>query len=442
MVFKLIAAAGALLGVLVLTPAATRAEQPVSRPSEELLTRLPEPSVQGDNLKLPPPEHDFSPPEGLRALKRINYKIQTGDTLSKVLVRYGVTLQDRKLWLQSIQKHLPLTAFRPGKDVQLYLSQPAASSRAQRGQKNKEQLKAIEVDQNEDSILTWEKGTRGIVFSKREKPYDVEVKTAGGVVETTLFADGARVGLNPTLLSQLADMFSWEVDFDKEIHKGDTFKVVYEQRSRPSAKARPTFRILAAELINSGQRYFAMYFEKEKGKGAYYDVDGRTLARAFLRFPLDFIEITSTFSNSRLHPVLGIDRPHNGVDFAARRGTPVRAVADGKIAFAGFKKGGYGRLIEVEHDSVYASRYAHLQKVAAGIHNGVAVKKGQVIGFVGSTGLSTGPHLHFEIYQNHQYLDPLTFESPAEDQIEPALLRIFETRKKLFLTELAATPIS
>ncbi|HEX9445510.1 MAG TPA: peptidoglycan DD-metalloendopeptidase family protein [Candidatus Binatia bacterium] len=437
MAFKLTAAAGILLGVLAWTPAATRAGQ-----QEDLLPKLNEPSGQSGALNPPLPAHDYSPPEGLRALKRIGYKIQAGDTLTSVLVRYGVSLQDRKLWLQSIQKHLPLTAFRPGKDVQLYLTQPPASSRAQQGQKNKEMLKAIEVEQNEESILTWEKGTRGIVFSKREKPADVELKTAGGVVESTLFADGARVGLNPTLLSQLADMFSWELDFDKEIHKGDTFKVVYEQRSRPGGKAAPTFRILAAELINSGQRYFAMYFEKEKGKGDYYDLDGRTLARAFLRFPLNFIEITSTFSNSRLHPVLGIDRPHTGVDFAARRGTPVRAVADGKILFAGLRKGGYGRLIEVEHDSVYSSRYAHLQKVALGIRNGVAVKKGQVIGFVGSTGLTTGPHLHFEIYQNHQYVDPLTFESPAEYQIEPALLRLFETRKKLFLTELAATPVS
>ena len=437
MFFKLIAAAAAFIGALAWTPAATRAEQ-----QEELLPKLNEPSGQSGTLNLPLLEHDFSPPEGLRALKRISYKIQPGDTLTKVLVRYGVSLQDRKLWLQSIQKHLPLAAFRPGKDVQLYLTQPPASSRAPQGQKVKEQLKAIEVEQNEESILTWEKGTGGIVFSKREKPYDVALKTAGGVVESTLFADGARVGLNPTLLSQLADMFSWELDFDKEIKKGDTFKVVYEQRSRPGGKAKPTFRILAAELINSGQRHFAMYFEKEKGKGDFYDLDGRTLARAFLRFPLDFIEITSTFSNSRLHPVLGIDRPHNGVDFAARRGTPVRAVSDGKVLFAGLRRGGYGRLIEVEHDPVYSSRYAHLQKLAVGIRNGAAVKKGQVIGFVGSTGLTTGPHLHFEIYRDHQYVDPLTFESPAEDQIEPALLRVFETRKKLFLTELAATPLS
>ncbi len=434
MVFKVIAATGALIGLLAWVPVEVSADG-----AEGLLPHFKDTTGTVASLNLPIPEQDFSPPDGLRALKRVTYKIKAGDTLSTVLMRYGLSLQDRKVWLQSIQKHLPLSAFRPGKEVQIYLSQ---TSPGVRSQKSRQQLKAIEVEQNEDSIYTWEKGTKGIVFSKREKPYDVEIKTAGGVVETTLFEAGARVGLNQTLLSQLADIFSWEIDFDKDIEKGDTFKVLYEERSRKGSKNKPTFRILAAELINNGQRSFAMYFEKEKGKGDYYDVNGRTLARAFLRFPLEFIEITSTFSHSRLHPILGIDRPHHGVDFSARRGTPVRTVADGKILFAGWRKGGYGRMIEVTHDSTYSSRYAHLQRAAQGIRNGTSVHKGQVIGYVGSTGLSTGAHLHFELYQNHEYIDPLNFESPAEDQIEPALARVFETRKQLFLAQLAATPPS
>jgi murein DD-endopeptidase MepM/ murein hydrolase activator NlpD len=434
MVFKVIAATGALIGLLAWVPVEVSADG-----AEGLLPHFKDTTGTVASLNLPIPEQDFSPPDGLRALKRVTYKIKAGDTLSTVLMRYGLSLQDRKVWLQSIQKHLPLSAFRPGKEVQIYLSQ---TSPGVRSQKSRQQLKAIEVEQNEDSIYTWEKGTKGIVFSKREKPYDVEIKTAGGVVETTLFEAGARVGLNQTLLSQLADIFSWEIDFDKDIEKGDTFKVLYEERSRKGSKNKPTFRILAAELINNGQRSFAIYFEKEKGKGDYYDVNGRTLARAFLRFPLEFIEITSTFSHSRLHPILGIDRPHHGVDFSARRGTPVRTVADGKILFAGWRKGGYGRMIEVTHDSTYSSRYAHLQRAAQGIRNGTSVHKGQVIGYVGSTGLSTGAHLHFELYQNHEYIDPLNFESPAEDQIEPALARVFETRKQLFLAQLAATPPS
>ena len=438
MVFKLIVATGALIGVLAWIPAEVPAGQPslTAKSAEGMLPSLKDPVVK---TNLPPLEQDFSPPEGLGTLKRISYKIQPGDTLGSLFVRYGVSLQERKLWIQAIQKQLPLSSFRPGKEVQLYLTRASATSPSQKG---KEQLKAVEVEQNEDSILTWEKGTKGIVFSKREKPYDVELKTAGGVVETTLFEDGARVGLSSTLLSQFADLFSWEIDFDSEIRKGDTFKILYEERSRKGSKNMPALKVLAAELVSTGRRYFAMYFEKEKGKGDYYDLDGRTLARAFLRFPLEFVNITSTFSHSRMHPILKIDRPHHGVDFAAKLGTPVRAVADGKVLFAGWRKGGYGRLIELDHESPYSSRYAHLQRVAKGIRSGATVKKGQVIGYVGSSGLSTGAHLHFEIYQNHEYVDPLTFESPAEDQIEPALLKVFETRKQLFTVELAATPAS
>ena len=437
MVFQLIVATGTLMGVLALIPAEVPAEsQPTQSRDEGLLPSLKNP-VGKPNL--PPLEQDFSPPKGLGALKRISYKIQSGDTLGSLFVRYGVSLQERKLWMQAIQKQLPLISFRPGKEVQLYLTRAASSSQSQKG---KEQLKAVEVEQNEDSILTWEKGTKGIVFSKREKPYDVELKTAGGVVETTLFEDGARVGLSSNLLSQLADLFSWEIDFDREIQKGDSFKILYEQRSRKGSKNMPSLKILAAELVSTGRRYFAMYFEKEKAKGDYYDLNGRTLARAFLRFPLEFTNITSTFSHSRLHPILKVDRPHHGVDFAARLGTPVRVVADGKILFAGWRKGGYGRMIEVEHESPYSSRYAHLQRVAKGIRSGAMVNKGQIIGYVGSSGLSTGAHLHFEIYQDHEYVDPLNFESPAEDQIEPALLKVFETRKQLFTAELAATPAS
>lgn len=434
MVFKLIAATGTLIGVLALVPLSSRAGQPLpGEAAERFPSHFKDSSVKLSSPALPPADKDLALPEGLRALKRVTYKIEAGDSLSQVLVRYGVSAQDRKTWLQSIQKHLPLTAFRPGKEVHLYLTRP---------QSGKELLKAIEVEQNAESILTWEKGTRGIVFSQREKPYEVEIKTAGGVVETTLIQDSQRIGLNAPLLSQLVELFSWEVDFEKEIQKGDTFKVVYEQRSRPGDKARPTFRILAAELINSGRSYFAMYFEKEKGKGAYYDLSGHTLARTFLRFPLDFIEISSTFSDGRLHPILGMDRAHHGVDFAAKLGTPVRAVADGTIAFAGWQKGGYGRLIDVEHDSHYSSRYAHLQSFANGIRNGMKVVKGQIIGFVGKTGLSTGPHLHFEIRQDNEYVDPLKFDAPAEVLLEPALLKLFESRKQLFLTQLAATPLT
>lgn len=385
------------------------------------------------------PQQELSPLEGLSALKHITHRVRAGETIVRLFFRFGLTEQERQLWLRSIQKSHSIKGLRPGQEMHFYFTRPETSTH---GAKEKATLKALEIELNEDWVLTWEKGSKGIVFSKREKPYDVELKTVGGVVESSLSEDWIRVGLNQTLLSQLADIFSWEIDFHKDIRQGDTFKLLYEEKSRKGKESKASFRILAAELINAGQKFFAIYFEKEKGKGSYYDLDGRTLARAFLRFPLEFSSISSQFSHSRFHPILKVDRPHNGVDFTAKRGTPVRAVADGKILYAGWRKGGYGRMIEIKHDSIYATRYAHLQGLARGIRRGVTVQKGQIIGYVGSSGRSTGAHLHFELYRDQEYVDPLKFEIPPEDRIEPDLRRVFDNAKQLFLTELAATPHS
>src|SRR3989338_3468105 len=378
------------------------------------------------------PQQELPYLDGLSALRHVTHRARPGDSLSKLFIRFGLAEQERQLWLRSIQKHHPIKGLRAGQEMHLYFTKTESSPQRAKG---KESLKALEIELNEDWTLTWEKGNKGIIFSKREKPYDVELKTAHGVVESSFSEDAVRDGLNQALISQLADVFSWEVDFQKDIQKGDTFKLLYEQRGRKGRESKASFQILAAELINAGEKFFAIYFEKEKGKGSYYDLEGRSLARAFLRFPLEFTSISSQFSHSRFHPILKVDRPHNGVDFAAKRGTPVRAVAEGKILYAGWRKGGYGRMIEIQHDSVYTTRYAHLQGLARGIGRGLSVQKGQIIGYVGSTGRSKGAHLHLELYRDQEYVDPLNFEYPAEDRIDPRLRRVFDNAKQLFLTE-------
>ena len=303
------------------------------------------------------------------------------------------------------------------------------------------QLKAMEVDFSDTSTLTWEKGIRGILFQKREKPYDVELKTVGASVENSLFADGQKAGIHPTLLSQLADIFTWDIDLEKEVRKGDSIKILYEQRSRKGQETNASLRILAAELVSAGQRLTAIYFEKQKGQGNYYNLEGRSLARSFLRFPLEFTNITSHFAHSRFHPILKVNVPHTGVDFAAKRGTPVRAVGDGIITLADWN-GLYGKMVEIQHDSKYTTRYAHLDRFAEGVRNGTAITKGQIIGYVGSTGRATGPHLHFELYKDQQYIDPLSVDFPAEDLIEPTLQTVFDNQKHIFLVELTSAPQS
>jgi murein DD-endopeptidase MepM/ murein hydrolase activator NlpD len=376
------------------------------------------------------------PADAMERREHVIQQTKIGDTLQELLSRFGLSNTERQLWTRSIQRNIGPRGLLPaGKEVHFYFTKPTPSAR------QSPQLKAMEVDFSDNSTLTWEKGIRGILFQKREKPYDVELKTVGASVENSLFADGQKAGIHPTLLSQLADIFTWDIDFEREARKGDSIKILYEQRSRKGQEPKASLRILAAELISAGQKLTAIYFEKQKGQGNYYNLEGRSLARSFLRFPLEFTNITSHFAHSRFHPILKVNIPHTGVDFAAKRGTPVRAVGDGVITLADWN-GVYGKTVEIQHDSTYTTRYAHLERFAEGVRNGTAITKGQIIGYVGSTGRATGPHLHFELYKDQQYIDPFSVEFPAEDLIEPTLQTVFDNQKHIFLVELTSAPQS
>jgi murein DD-endopeptidase MepM/ murein hydrolase activator NlpD len=385
--------------------------------------------------RLTKPQSEPGHAYGVERREHVVQRTKAGDNLTELLSRLGLPKAELQVWLRAVQRSIgPREILPAGKDVHFYFTN---TSPGPRGKGPTAQLKAMEVDLSDASNLTWEKDIRGILFQKREKPYDVELKTVTASVETSLFEDGRKSGIQPSLLSQLADIFAWDIDLEKDIRKGDSFKILYEERSRKGQQAKTSHRILAAELISAGQRLTAIYFEKQNGQGNYYNLEGRSLARSFLRFPLEFSNITSEFAHARFHPLLKVNVPHRGVDFAAKRGTPVRAVGDGVITQSGWN-GTYGKAIDIQHDSTYMTRYAHLDRLAAGIRDGVSVVKGQVIGYVGSTGRATGPHLHFELYKDQQYIDPLGTDFPAEDTIEPALQRIFDNQKHIFLVELTS----
>src|SRR5262245_40634205 len=404
------------------SPAPTPAQKPTNR------------QVQNVSLRQPMP----TPMDALEKRDHVVHRVRSGENLSQILARYYVSEADKQFWVRSMMRNGASQVLPAGKEVHLYFAKPTL----QRPTKpTLGVLKAIEYDQNDTFTLTWEKGIRGILFQKREKPYDVEVKTASGSIDSSLFEDGIKAGLQPALLTQLAEVFTWDLDIEKDIHKGDSFKILYEERVRKGQESRAVVRILAAELVNAGQKLSAIYFERKKGQGNYYNLEGRSLARAFLRFPLEFTSITSHFTESRFHPILKTNLAHPGIDFAAQRGTPVRAVGNGIIAEAGWN-GAYGKAIDLRHDTTYMSRYAHLDSFATGIHPGVAVTKGQVIGYVGSTGRATGPHLHFELYKDQQYVNPLSVDFPAEEDIEPALQKLFESQMRTYLAELTSAPQS
>ena len=244
-------------------------------------------------------------------------------------------------------------------------------------------------------------------------PFTVQPRLASGTIRTSLFAATDEARLPDAVAVQLADIFSTDIDFHRELRKGDTFSVVYETLmadGEPVAWNEGTGRVLAAEFVNGGRSHHAVWFKASDGRAAYYDIDGSSKRRAFLASPLEFSRVTSGFA-MRIHPIFKTSRPHLGVDYAAPTGTPVRVVADGVVTFAG-RQNGYGNVIEVRHSNDRSTLYAHLSRID--VRKGQRVEQGYRIGAVGATGWATGPHLHYEFRVNGQHKDPLRMAKSAE----------------------------
>ena len=251
-----------------------------------------------------------------------------------------------------------------------------------------------------------------------------ELVMASGEIETSLFAATDRAGLGDSVALQLADIFSTEVDFHRDLRPGDRFSVVYEALYSDGEFIR-TGRIVAAEFTNDGRVHRAVYFEDPQGHGGYYTPNGKNVRKAFLRSPLEFSRISSGFTTSRFHPVLQTWRAHRGVDYAAPVGARVKATATGVVELIG-RQGGYGKVVILRHTNGRSTVYAHLSGFANGLQVGRRVDQGDVIGYVGMTGLATGPHLHYEFRVNGVYQDPLRAVLPPGPSIGRDLQPAFE----------------
>ncbi len=248
--------------------------------------------------------------------------------------------------------------------------------------------------------------------------HEIEVRSAyaSGEIQSSLFLASEKAGLSQNLTMELANIFGWDIDFALDIRRGDQFTVIYEQRFKDGQKIKDG-NILAAEFINNGKTHRALrYTDPITQRVGYYSPEGQSLRKAFLRSPVNFSRISSRFTTRRYHPILHKIRSHKGVDYAAARGTPVRASGDGKVIFKG-RKGGYGRAIILRHGNRYTTLYAHLNSYNRKVHSGSRVKQGQVIGYVGSSGLASGPHLHYEFRVNGVHRNPLTVKFPGTKPI-------------------------
>ncbi len=236
---------------------------------------------------------------------------------------------------------------------------------------------------------------------------------ASGVIHGSLFAAAVEAGMDERTTMNLVDIFGWDIDFARDLRPGDRFSVLYEERFDDEGRLHGSV-ILAAEFINQGHTYRAIRYELANGRAEYYTPEGHSMRKTYLKSPVKFSRISSRFSTSRKHPVLGYTRAHRGVDYAAASGTPIRAIGDGTVVYSGWK-GGYGRFVEIRHtNSAHSTAYAHLRSYGRGIKRGKRVKQGQIIGYVGMSGLATGPHLHFEFRVRGRAVNPLAVKhAPA-----------------------------
>ncbi len=344
--------------------------------------------------------------------------IKRNGFLSTILLEHGITMQEIDIIVKNSLSIFDVRKIRSGNKYTLFLDKDSAR-------------RAKYLVYEHDPAICY-------VFSFSDSlnitPYHKVIKSvisyASGTIETSLWDAMMAGGFHPTLAVKLSEIFAWTVDFFG-LQKGDCFKVIYEELFI-DGKSLGAERIYGARFTWSGSEINAIPFIQDD-KESYYDNDGNSLRKAFLKAPLQFSRVSSRFSSSRLHPILRIRRPHYGVDYAAPIGTPVVAIGDGRVIQAGSENGS-GRIVRITHNSVYSTAYLHLSRFGPGIAPGVYVKQGDVIGYVGSSGLSTGPHLDFRFYKNGSPVDPLRVEAPPVEPVSDDNKPRFEKIKKVVLS--------
>ena len=342
--------------------------------------------------------------------------LRTGETLAEVLDVHGFSPQDIHELIEVVREYKSPRSFRPG--VVVRLTGPPGG-----------QAEQVLLQLNEDSLLALEVQTGGWASDVVTVPIQVDTLLLGGLIESSLWyaeltgeVDRLGEGEFQEYVYDLADVFAWKVDFTRDIRRGDAFRVAIERELRPDGTVR-TRRFLAIELRNRGRVLSAIPYTRPGGRRDYFDVEGEALRGVFLRYPVPY-RITSGFSNRRYHPVLKQYRAHRGTDYGAPHGTSVKATASGTVTRAG-TWGNYGRMVAIRHTHGIETRYAHLSSIAAGIRAGARVDQGQVIGRVGSTGLATGPHLHYEFLQNGAHRNVSTMNLPSAPALEDQYMSEF-----------------
>jgi murein DD-endopeptidase MepM/ murein hydrolase activator NlpD len=407
-----------------------QAQAMATPPETEALTSPgPTENVLGDIDEAIASLKNFSDAPAEVASKTTNSKVLTvrsGDSLSILFDSHALKAADWMSLTKLTGDAKRLSRLQPGDTLHLELN-------------DENEIVELALRLNDMNTLHVHRSETG-TFNQTVTKDTVETREVAvtGTIRSSLFLSAKAAGLSDRVTMELTDIFAWDVDFALDIRVGDSYRVIYEEIYREGEKLKDG-NILAAEFVNRGNTIRAVRYSDESGRTAYYSPDGEPMKKAFLRSPVDFTRISSRFSTGRKHPILNKIRAHKGVDYAAPRGTPIKAAGSGKVIFAGIK-GGYGNVLILQHAGKYTTLYAHLQGFRRGIHRGSSVSQGQTIAYVGSSGLATGPHLHYEFQVNHRHVNPLTVKLPSAPKIAASKLAHFKLQTALVLTKLESAP--
>ena len=324
--------------------------------------------------------------------------VQSGDTLATALSRLKIDDLEIQRLLTTDAVRKMAASVRPGKRIQATTTQDG-------------QLQTIRFERGDAPVLTVRQQNGSYIAEEDSNVMETRIVMRSGRILSSLYGATDSAGIPDKIANQMAETFSTALDFREDLRRGDTFSVIYTVNYR-NGEPIAAGQLLAAEFVNAGKAHRAVLYRDTSGLESYYTPEGESLKKGFLRSPLEFSRVTSSFTNSRKHPIFGFHRAHTGVDFGAPTGTRVKATGDATVAFAG-RRGGYGNLLVLKHSNGFETYYAHLSAFATGVRTGRTVGQGQVVAYVGSTGASTGPHLHYEVRIAGKPQNPMAIKLPG-----------------------------
>ncbi len=378
-----------------------------------LNTVIPKTSAHEDEVL---PEEDL-PLETVSSVATYTYEIKEGDTLLAIFqLEAGISYESALPLIDGVNEVFDITKIRQGSPITIT--------------KDTDSFVSLSYDINTEEELLISKKEGGFTVVRKDIEYEVRESAISGTVEDSFYQSALDAGLTDRMIMELATVFAWDVDFTSSVQKGDEFSLVFQNKYREGVFA-GTGDLLAGRFVNNSNEYFTYLVKDENGNNKYYNEDGEATERLLLKTPLSYKRISSGFTMSRKHPILGTFKTHRAIDFAASTGTPIETVGDGTVVYSGWN-GAYGNFVKIDHGQGFATAYAHLSKIY--VSKGSHVKQGDLIGAVGSTGRSTGPHLHYEMYKNGALVHPLDTKTPSgtpiSEEQKPLLEAVVTEYKK------------